>query len=114
MARRGRPRHPDILTPREWEVLALIRRGFSNREIGRRLDITYAGAKYHVAEIIGKLGVGTRQEAAMLMTAGEGAVVQVSTAWRAGEGLCDNRGVDNRPIGFFDSGVGGVPIWRAT
>jgi hypothetical protein len=24
MAKRGRPRHPDILTPREWEVLALL------------------------------------------------------------------------------------------
>jgi len=114
MARRGRPRHPDILTPREWEVLALVRRGHSNREIGRRLGVSLAGAKYHVAEIIGKLGVRSRGEAAMLLTAGEGAVVQVSSAWRAGEGLCDNRGVDNRPIGFFDSGVGGLTIWRAT
>jgi len=28
--------------------------------------------------------------------------------------MCHNRGVDNRPIGFFDSGVGGLTIWRAT
>jgi len=46
--RRGRPRHPDILTPRQWEVLALARRGFSNREIGGRLGMTYARtAKYN-------------------------------------------------------------------
>ncbi len=28
MAKRGRPRHPDILTPREQEVLALIREAY--------------------------------------------------------------------------------------
>ena len=27
MTKRGRPRHPDILTPREWEVLTLLREG---------------------------------------------------------------------------------------
>src|SRR3989304_10458302 len=111
MRRRGRPRHPDILTPREWEVLALVRRGLSNREIGRRLGISPAGAKYHVAEVISKLGVGSRQEAVMLLTAGEGAVVQVASGWRGGDRLCHNRGGDNRPHRVFGSGVGGGPIW---
>ena len=64
MAKRGRPRHPDILTPREWEVLALLREGLSNEEIARRLDITERTAKFHVSEILSKLGVSTRQEAA--------------------------------------------------
>ncbi|MEX0786609.1 MAG: helix-turn-helix transcriptional regulator, partial [Dehalococcoidia bacterium] len=73
---RGRPRHQDILTPREWEVAALVRRGYSNREIGGRLGITFAGAKYHVSEIIGKLGVQSRQEAATLLSAGDGVIVQ--------------------------------------
>ena len=94
-------------------MLALVRRGLSNREIGRRLSISPAGAKYHVAEILSKLGARSRQEAAMLLTAGEGAVVQVSTAWRGDERLCHNQDVDSRPIGFFDSGVGGLTIWRA-
>lgn len=64
MARRGRPRYPDILTPREWEVLALLREGLSNEQIATRLGITERTAKYHVSEILGKLGVSSRQEAA--------------------------------------------------
>ena len=62
--RRGRPPYPDILTPREQEVHALIREGLTNEQIGVRLGITDHGAKYHVAEILSKLGVSSRQEAA--------------------------------------------------
>ena len=64
MAKRGRPRHPDILTPREWEVLALVREGLSNEQIAERLGTTERTARYHVSEILSKLGVSTRQEAA--------------------------------------------------
>jgi DNA-binding CsgD family transcriptional regulator len=64
MARRGRPPYPDVLTPREWEVLALLREGRSNEEVAERLGISLAGAKYHVSEILGKLGVESREEAA--------------------------------------------------
>jgi hypothetical protein len=48
MARRGRPRHPDILTPREWEVLDLIRRDLSNEGIAARRGISVDGVKFHV------------------------------------------------------------------
>lgn len=64
MAKRGRPPHPDILTPREWEVLGLLREGLSNEQLARRLEITERTAKWHVAEILSKLGVGSREEAA--------------------------------------------------
>ena len=64
MAKRGRPHHPDILTPREWEVHALLREGLSNQAIAERLSISLAGAKYHVSEILSKLGVASREEAA--------------------------------------------------
>src|SRR6059036_3004747 len=64
MGRRGRPRHPDILTPREWEVRELLRQRLSNEQIAERLGITLDGAKYHVSQILSKLGVGTREEAA--------------------------------------------------
>ena len=64
MARRGRPKHPDILTPREWEVLALLREGLTNEQIGERLGVTRHAARFHVGEIFSKLGVGTREEAA--------------------------------------------------
>lgn len=64
MKRRGRPPHPDILTPREWEVLELLRDGLSNPEIAERLGISRDAAKYHVSEILSKLGVPDREEAA--------------------------------------------------
>ena len=64
MARRGRPPHPDILTPREWDVLALLRQGLSNPEIGERLNISRRGARWHVSEITSKLGVTDRRAAA--------------------------------------------------
>jgi len=64
MGRRGRKPHPDILAPREWEVLALLREGLGNQQIAERLNITLDGAKYHVAEILSKLSVATREDAA--------------------------------------------------
>ena len=64
MNRRGRPKHPDILTPREWEVLGLIREELSNDAVARRLGISVDGVKFHVAEILSKLGVASRHEAA--------------------------------------------------
>jgi glutamate racemase len=92
-----------------------VRRGFSNREISARLGITAAGAKYHVAEILGKLGAASRQDVAFLrLRDGEDAASPFLPNWRARAVLCENRDVDNRPIGFFDSGVGGLTIWRAT
>jgi DNA-binding CsgD family transcriptional regulator len=51
------------LTDREREVLDLIRVGLTNEEIAERLCITLAGAKYHVSEILTKLGVASREEA---------------------------------------------------
>jgi DNA-binding CsgD family transcriptional regulator len=52
------------LTQREQEVLELIRRGLTNEEIAQRLGISLDGAKYHVSQILSKLGVVTREEAA--------------------------------------------------
>jgi DNA-binding CsgD family transcriptional regulator len=64
MKRRGRPPYPDILTPREWEVLGLVESGHSNEEIAARLGITLGGAKFHVSEILGKLHLSSREDAA--------------------------------------------------
>jgi DNA-binding CsgD family transcriptional regulator len=61
--RRGRPPHPDVLTPREWQVLELMRAGLTNKEIAGRLGITERGAKYHVSEILSKLGMDRREDA---------------------------------------------------
>lgn len=51
------------LTAREIEVLGLLARGLSNREIGRTLFIAETTAKFHVANIMRKLEVGRRSEA---------------------------------------------------
>ncbi|HEV8488894.1 MAG TPA: VOC family protein [Candidatus Limnocylindrales bacterium] len=54
---RGRPPHPDVLTPAEWEVLDWLRHGVSRREIARRRRTSIDAVKYHVANIAAKLGV---------------------------------------------------------
>ncbi len=51
------------LTAREVEVLALVRQGLSNQEIGRTLGIAMRTAKGHVATILEKLGASDRAEA---------------------------------------------------
>lgn len=52
------------LTPRETEVLALVAEGRTNREIGEELFITEKTASVHVSNILTKLGVDNRGEAA--------------------------------------------------
>lgn len=64
MTRRGRPPHPDVLTPREWDVLTLVRDGLINQEIADRLGISRDAVKYHVSEILSKLHLPSREEAA--------------------------------------------------
>ena len=54
----------DPLTPREREVLGLIREGLSNEDIAQRLGISISGVKFHVTEILSKLGLENRHEAA--------------------------------------------------
>lgn len=49
-----RGRDPDELTDREREVLALLRRAFTNEQIANRLDISLDGANYHVSQILSK------------------------------------------------------------
>jgi len=54
------------LTDRELEVLRLLARGRSNREIGAELFITTKTASVHVSNILGKLGAASRTEAAAI------------------------------------------------
>jgi LuxR family transcriptional regulator, maltose regulon positive regulatory protein len=53
------------LTDREREVLSLVRRGLSNRQIAQTLWITESTAKVHVRHIFEKLGVRSRTAAAL-------------------------------------------------
>ena len=51
------------LTPRELEVFELLGKGLSNRDIAGVLAISVHTAKYHVAQILAKVGAATRAEA---------------------------------------------------
>jgi DNA-binding CsgD family transcriptional regulator len=61
---RRAPRRDGGLTKREEEVLDLLEHGLSNKQIGERLFIAPKTAAHHVSQILSKLGVGTRAEAA--------------------------------------------------
>ena len=57
---RGRPPHPDILTPAEQRVLEELRRGGTNVEIAVRLGLSPETVKTHIASMLGKLGLDDR------------------------------------------------------
>ena len=56
---------PEGLSEREREVLRLLARGASNKEIAVQLDIAEGTVKNHVTSILGKLGVDDRTRAAL-------------------------------------------------
>lgn len=67
---RERPRHgqasqPSCLTKREKDVLRLIAKGHSNKLIARKLEITEGTVKVHVKNLLHKLGLRSRVEAAV-------------------------------------------------
>jgi DNA-binding NarL/FixJ family response regulator len=72
LAARGRvdldpdARRPLDVTPRELDVLRLLAQGRTNRQIGETLFISEKTASVHVTNLLRKLGVGSRVEAAAL------------------------------------------------
>jgi DNA-binding NarL/FixJ family response regulator len=65
----SRPRAADTLShlsPRESEVLELLGHGFTNREIGERLHLAEKTVKHHMTNILQKLHVRSRTEAALV------------------------------------------------
>lgn len=64
----------ETLTDRELEVLRLVAKGLTNKAIGRELSISDRTVQGHLANIFGKLGVGTRTEA-VLMAVQQGWIV---------------------------------------
>jgi DNA-binding NarL/FixJ family response regulator len=70
LAQRMRSKRPDDepiepLTQREKEVLSQLARGASNKEIAYELSITERTARTHVSNILGKLGLASRTQAAL-------------------------------------------------
>ncbi len=74
---RKREAEPEVeeLTPREMDVLELVAQGLANKEIAFKLGIGEKTVKTHVSNILGKLGVLSRTEAA---------VYAVQQGWVAG------------------------------
>jgi response regulator RpfG family c-di-GMP phosphodiesterase/DNA-binding CsgD family transcriptional regulator len=60
------PERPSGLTDREVEVLRLVARGLTNKEIASTLDISTKTAGHHVQHVLEKLGVTTRAAATMI------------------------------------------------
>ena len=58
---RGRPPYADRLTPAEWRVADAIRHGGTDRTISKRLGISSDAVKFHVGNILGKLGFANRR-----------------------------------------------------
>lgn len=54
------------LTDRELEVLALMVKGLTNRQIGENLTISHSTVKHHVSNILSKLEASSRAEATAL------------------------------------------------
>lgn len=60
VSKRGRPPHPDVLTPAEWGVVNGVRHGMTNRMIANGRGISLGAVKFHIENAIGKLGLESR------------------------------------------------------
>ena len=81
---RHRPSLPCGLTPREAEVLVLLARGLSNKQMAGRLSVSVSTVSSHVEHVYAKIGVSTRGAAAM---------------FAMGRGLVDSRAMPDRTTG---------------
>jgi DNA-binding NarL/FixJ family response regulator len=63
------------LSPREMEVLTLVAKGLSNKEIAAQLGLVVGTVKIHVANIFSKLGVSDRTHA--LVTAVKRGIIDI-------------------------------------
>ncbi|MCC7362984.1 MAG: helix-turn-helix transcriptional regulator [Dehalococcoidia bacterium] len=73
----------DELTAKQREVLRMIAAGRTNPEIATALGVTIDGAKWHVREILSKLSVPTREEAAAIWREEHSAGARLQRAARA-------------------------------
>ncbi|HZX31950.1 MAG TPA: response regulator transcription factor [Rhodocyclaceae bacterium] len=66
LAAGGRRDEPKSLTRRQHEILCLLCEGLSNKEIGRKLDLSDATVKMHMTAILRALGVLSRTQAVLI------------------------------------------------
>jgi DNA-binding CsgD family transcriptional regulator/predicted enzyme related to lactoylglutathione lyase len=58
---RGRPPHPDLLTPAEWRIAHAVQHGLTNRQVAALKGISLDAVKYHVGNVLGKLRLPDRE-----------------------------------------------------
>lgn len=56
----------ELLTSREHEVLTLFAKGMTNRKIANKLEISVSTVKFHINNVLAKMGVDTRAEALVI------------------------------------------------
>jgi two-component system, NarL family, response regulator LiaR len=61
----SRPNPAEAVTAREAELLRLVAKGLSNREVAEQLGITEATVRTHLTRLFGKLGAANRVEATL-------------------------------------------------
>ena len=59
------PESPEILTQREKQVLRMVAMGKANKTIARELKVREVTVKSHVSNVLGKLGLQSRTQAAL-------------------------------------------------
>lgn len=78
------PKTPSGLSPREWEVAALVAQGRSNRAIAETLVLSERTVENHIASIFAKLSLRSRAEIAALVARMESSAAEAASSSRAG------------------------------
>jgi catechol 2,3-dioxygenase-like lactoylglutathione lyase family enzyme/DNA-binding CsgD family transcriptional regulator len=100
---RGRPRHPDRLTPAEWRVVNAVRHGMTNRAIARRFGVSLDAIKYRVANAVGKLALDNRSDLREWHGAPKGSALGKGTAMD--DGTLSSVGQISRQVKDIESAV---------
>jgi DNA-binding CsgD family transcriptional regulator/catechol 2,3-dioxygenase-like lactoylglutathione lyase family enzyme len=85
--RRGRPPHDDVLTPAEWKVTHAVQHGMTNRAIAERSGVSRNGVKFHIANVLGKLGLPNRKALRLWFQAPKGSALERMGAGIQGAGI---------------------------
>ena len=85
--RRGRPPHDDVLTPAEWKVTHAVQHGMTNRAIAERSGVSSNGVKFHIANVLGKLGLPNRKALRLWFRAPKGSALERKGAGIQGAGI---------------------------
>ena len=101
------------LNARQQDVLRLIADGYTNAQIAERCEITLDGAKWNVSEILGKLGLDSREEAADYWRWRSGLRHRLAAPMRAVVGLSAFKWIAAGGLAVVAIGASAV-AWAAT